>query len=624
MRLPLFCSFFFFFFCSGWGLAQTSLSVPLNIREAINKGTRTVTGQPGEHYWQNRADYSIQVRFDPRTRQVSGTETIVYTNNSPDTLRQLLFKLYPNLYKKGAPRMQGVRPEDLTDGVAVSNLLIEGQKPATNFPASAAGTDVTIRIPATGPGRSVRVALDFSYTLNKTSHIRTGQVDSGAFFIAYFFPRIAVYDDIDGWNRNPYLGHLEFYNDFCRFQVEVTVPGDYMVWGTGDLVNRRELLSADCNQRIDEAETKDGVVTIVDTGDLARGDVLRGADSNTWKFQAADVTDFVFAVSDHYIWKSSSLVVDGATGRRTRVDAVFNPAHRDFYEVVDFARKTVEGMSYRFPAWPYPYPHETVFDGLDQMEYPMMVNDNPLSRREDVIELTDHEIFHTMFPFYMGTNETKYAWMDEGWASIGEWLISPMIDSTIVDEYGVSSYASLAGREVDLPIMTLSTQESGGTYFLNAYVKPAMGYLYAKDLLGDSLFRQGLHRYIRDWHGKHPMPLDFFGSMNAGSGRNLDWFWKRWFYDDGYPDLGIKEVQHKGGAAAVVVVNTGGKPVPVDLTIEFADGSKKNIHRSAAIWEKGNGETVIPVTSAKAISRVSLGSTYTPDSHPADNVWKAH
>jgi aminopeptidase N len=316
-------------------------------------------------------------------------------------------------------------------------------------------------------------------------------------------------------------------------------------------------------------------------------------------------------------------MVDAATGRRTRVDAVFNPAHKDFYEVVDFARKTVESMSYRFPAWPFPYAHETVFDGLDQMEYPMMVNDNPLSRREDAIELTDHEIFHTMFPFYMGINETKYAWMDEGWASIGEWVISPMIDSSIVDLYGIGEYASGAGKENDLPVITLSTQQSGLTYFLNAYAKPAMGYAYAMDLLGDSLFRKGLHRYIRDWHGKHPMPLDFFGSMNVGSGRNLNWFWRRWFYDDGVPDLGIKAVQHKGKAAFVVVANTGGKPLPVDLAIEFADGTKKTIHRSAGVWEKGNVETVVPVSSELPIKKITLGSAHVSDSNPADNVWPA-
>jgi hypothetical protein len=607
--------------------AQTSLPIPLNIRQAIDKGSRTITGQPGPRYWQNHADYTIRVHFDPPTRLVSGSESIVYTNNSPDTLHQLLFKLYPNLYKKGVTRMMPIRPEDLTDGVVISNMVIGGQAAdaARNNRRrrGADGTDLPVPIPMLVPGQSTTVSLDFAYTLNKTSHIRTGQIDSGAFFVAYFFPRIAVYDDIDGWNRIPYLGPQEFYNDFCNFSVAITVPGDYLVWGTGDLVNRGDVLPASINQRIDAAGKSDSVVTIIDTTDLAHKGLTRSADSNTWNFQATDVTDFVFAISNHYMWKASSLVVDPVSGRRTRVDAVFNPNHKDYYEVVDFARKTVQSMSFIFPAWPYPYPHETVFDGLDQMEYPMMVNDNPLDSRPDAIELTDHEIFHTLFPFYMGTNETKYAWMDEGWATIGEWIISPLIDSTIVDGYGVEPYAHGAGKEEDLPIITLSTQETDNDYYLNSYPKPAMGYLYLKDMLGDSLFLRGIHKYMEDWHGKHPIPLDFFGSVNVGTGLNLNWFWKRWFYDSGYPDLAISDVRHKGNAWTIVIINKGGKPVPVDLTIEYADGSKDKIHRSVAVWEHDT-QLAVPFHSSKSVSNIRLGSTYVPDSHPADNTFEVH
>jgi hypothetical protein len=607
--------------------AQNTLPVPLNIRQAIDKGSRTITGQPGPHYWQNHADYTIRIHFDPSTRLVSGSESIVYNNNSPDTLRQLLFKLYPNLYKKGATRMMPVRPEDLTDGVAISNMVIGGlaADAARNSRRrrSADGTDLSVPIPMLAPAQSTTVSLDFAYTLNKTSHIRTGQIDTGAFFIAYFFPRIAVYDDIDGWNRIPYLGPQEFYNDFCNFSVSVTVPGDYLVWGTGDLVNRGDLLSASINQRIDAAGVADSVVTIIDTTDLARKGITRRPDSNAWNFEAKNVTDFVFATSNHYMWKASSLVVDPVSGRRTRVDAVFNPNHKDYYEVVDFARKTVQSMSYIFPAWPYPYPHETVFDGLDQMEYPMMVNDNPLDSRPDAIELTDHEIFHTLFPFYMGTNETKYAWMDEGWATIGEWIISPLIDSAIVDGYGVEPYANGAGKEEDLPIMTLSTQETDNDYYLNSYPKPAMGYLYLRDMLGDSLFLRGIHKYMEDWHGKHPIPLDFFGSVNAGTGLNLNWFWKKWFYDNGYPDLAITDLRHKGNGWTVIVTNKGGKPVPIDLTIEYTDGSKEKVHRSVAVWEHET-QVSLPLDGTKPVRKIRLGSTYIPDSHPADNEFEVH
>jgi hypothetical protein len=280
-------------------------------------------------------------------------------------------------------------------------------------------------------------------------------------------------------------------------------------------------------------------------------------------------------------------------------------------------------MSYHFPKWPYPFPHETVFDGLDQMEYPMMVNDNPLEDRTETIALTDHEIFHTMFPFYMGVNETKYGWMDEGWATIGEWVLSPMIDTSIRDNYGIEAYNQAAGKEIDLPITTLTTQVSDFTYFLNCYPKPALGYLYVKDMLGETLFFKGLHEYIRDWNGKHPGPLDFFYSMNRGSGKNLDWFWKSWFYDDGYPDLAIGSVKKVGKEWLVTVESPGTKPVPVDLTIFFTDGSTQKIHRDISCWEKGNQSVGLHFPDTKKPVKMTLGSLYVPDVNKQNNeyVW---
>ncbi|HXL56088.1 MAG TPA: M1 family aminopeptidase, partial [Chitinophagaceae bacterium] len=314
---------------------------------------------------------------------------------------------------------------------------------------------------------------------------------------------------------------------------------------------------------------------------------------------------------------------DKATDRRTRVDAAFNPAHKDYFEVIEQARATVQHMSYDFPKWPYPYPHETVFDGLDQMEYPMMVNDNPLEEKADEIELTDHEIFHTMFPFYMGINETKYGWMDEGWATIGEWLISPMIDSSIIDEYGVEPYEKNAGTEADVPIKTLTPQLNyTPAFFLNSYPKPAFGYLYVRDMLGDSLFTKALHYYIDQWHGKHPMPYDFFNCINMGCGRNLNWFWQRWFFNDGFPDLAISKVTHNGDNYTVAITSKGSKPLPVDLVVYYTDGTTQKIHRTISVWEKGNTTVALSFTANKLVQKLETGSTYVPDINKADNEYK--
>jgi hypothetical protein len=606
-------------FSSVMATAQVKLTLPRNLLAAYEKGTRTSSGQPGSKYWQNTGNYTIDINFNPDTRLLSGKVDIEYINNSPNTLQHILFKLYPNIYKKGSIRLMPVRPSDITDGVRISSFQFNGTSVDSNK-LSIDGTNMTAPVSPLAPGGTMRFSIQYSYTLNKTSHIRTGEIEPGADFIAYFFPRIAVYDDIDGWNREPYTGPQEFYNDFGNFKAAITVPVNYVVWATGDLANCNEVLSDTYCQRLQQAEQQDGIITIIDSSDLKQKNITRQNASNTWRFSATNVTDFAFAVSDHYMWKSTSVVVDAATKRRTRVDAVFNPAHKDYYEVVDFGRKTVWAMSNVFPRWPFPYPHISIFDGLDQMEYPMMVNDNPLESRAETIELVDHEVFHTMFPFYMGTNETKYGWMDEGWATIGEWIISSIIDSSLTDDYGVGGYERAAGTENDAPINTLSTQMSGTSYFVNSYPKPALGYLYVKDMLGDSLFTAALHYYIQQWQGRHPIPFDFFNCMNTGAGKNLNWFWKKWFLDAGVPDLSIKKVNKAAAGFNITIECTGHKPVPVDLTINYADGSKERVHRSIAVWENANTVT-LTLPAKKSVKSIALGSTYVPDVNRKDNVW---
>lgn len=599
--------------------AQNTLPVPLNIKAAYQKDTRSKTGAPGKRYWQNAGNYDIRVNVEPVSRTISGEVLIQYTNNSPDTLREIVFKLYPNIYKTGAPRLTEFDAADINEGIRITRLQVNGEAIAgSGYRISS--TNMNVRVKPIMPGATTHISINYSYILNKGSHMRTGEIEPGALFVAYFFPRIAVYDDIDGWNRNPYLGTQEFYNDFCDFTLSISVPSRYTVWATGDLVNADTLLSAKYLQRLRQAERLDGYIDVIDSTDIPAGGITNNKGINTWIFRSQHVTDAVFAISDHYRWQSTSLIVDSATGRRTRVDAVFNDKHHDYFHVVSDARKTVEAMSFRFPRWPYPYPHITVFDGLDQMEYPMMVNDNPVEDRFESIELTDHEIFHTIFPFYMGINETKYGWMDEGWATIGEWLISPMIDSNIVDDYGMTGYERAAGTENDLPIMTLTTQLFGLPMFINSYPKPALGYLYVKDLLGDELFFRALHHYIRSWNGKHPMPYDFFYSMNAGSGKNLDWFWKSWFFDSGVPDLAIKKLSERGSRKTLLIEKRGSKPVPVDVTLMYTDGSSEKIHRSIGVWEKGNREISLVFSSIKKIRQVTLGSTYIPDVHREDNI----
>jgi aminopeptidase N len=221
-------------------------------------------------------------------------------------------------------------------------------------------------------------------------------------------------------------------------------------------------------------------------------------------------------------------LVDSSTGRRTLAEAAFNPMHPDLFDVASQAHQLVDYMSHFYPKYHFPFDHVTVFDGTDQMEYPMMVNDNPEEHRKDAVQLTSHEIFHSYFPFMMGINETQYAWMDEGWATIGESVISPKMGER-EDEgiFSKGSFEQISGSDREVPLITNTQLYNDNAYRRNSYGKAGICYYVLQDMLADELFFKALHQYMNDWKGKHPVPYDFFYIINSGSGKNLNWFWNK-------------------------------------------------------------------------------------------------
>lgn len=601
--------------------AQTRLPLATNLNRAYEGHTRSLTGAPGMGYWQNSADYQIRVNFTPSTRELAGKVSINYQNNSPDTLKQIVFKLYPNLFQQQAMRNTQISPEDLTSGVDISSIQFDN-KPIGAKKRVIRGTNMYIRGLVIPPGGKANFDITYTYTLNKGSFTRTGQVDSGAFMMAYFFPRIAVYDDTDGWNEYPYIGKEEFYNDYCNFKAEITIPGNYQCWATGDLTNADSVYQHKFARRITQATNSDSVTNIITADDLKEGNITRANQNNTWKFEANNVTDFAFAISNHYVWQASSVLVDPKTKRRTRVDAVYNPEHKAYEPVVGYARKTVELISYKIPGVPFPYPHQTIFEGLDATEYPMMVNNLPFEK-DEAVEFTVHEVFHALFPFYVGNNETKHSFLDEGWATFSEFSLSPLIDSKLADTYDMSDINSSAGSDQDVPIMTLTPQLYGKARFSDKDLKPAIGFHYVREMLGDSLFLKAIRYYIKQWNGKHPTPYDFFYCMNAGAGKDMNWFWKNWYFEKFAPDLAITKVSRKQQQYSVVIENKGGADVPVHILVYYKDGSKQAIDMSIASWEKGGKTVKASFKSNKTLSKIVLGKPYDVDVNPKNNVWLA-
>ncbi|MBA2422256.1 MAG: M1 family metallopeptidase [Chitinophagales bacterium] len=602
------------------------LYIPRNVAEAFENKTRAPEGNPGINYWQNRGDYALKISFDPESLLLNGKETITYYNDSPDTLKKVVIHLYPNFYKKGFARNYPINREDENEGVTLESLSIgkEQFEITETAKVSYSGTNLTVLPDAYILPKSKTVFnISWHYTVNKGSHVRTGLVDSSTFFLAYTFPRIAVYDDIDGWNEWDYVGMQEFYNDWGSFDAEISVPRGFIVWATGELQNAAEVLSRNCFSRYQRALISDQIVHIIDSSDYKSGIVTADASQLTWKFNAKDVTDFAFALSNHYLWDGSSITVDSAIGRRVFVDAAYNKDSKDFFEVADVARKCIDIMSHKYPAVPFPFPKQTIFNGLDQMEYPMMVNDNSTDTREEMVQLTSHEIIHAYFPFYVGTNETKYAWMDEGWATIGESVISPMLGEPEDDGiYMRSSYERIAGTDEEMPMITNSQLIYGGTYFTNSYGKAGIFYWALQHLLGDELFFNALHEYINRWHGKHPTPYDFFNTFNNVSGKDLNWFIRPWFFETGYPDLAIKEVSFLNAKWKVIVERKGIIPVPVFLTYIFQNDSTIEVDATAEVWQEGKTEFVIEKYLSGKLKEVRLGSSYVPDINHDDNRWE--
>ena len=615
-----FIAVLFFAIITNHAAVGQNLPVATNFNRAYLKHTRDKSGVPGSKYWQNKADYTIALSFNPLTRVLNGSAGIDYVNNSPDTLRQLVFKLYPNLYQAQAMRNTQVAAADLTNGVQIKSMQISS-RPVDSAKRIIRGTNMYVKGLEILPGAKLHVDLTYGYQLNRGSFIRTGQVDTGAFMIAYFFPRIAVYDDIDGWNEYPYMGKEEFYNDFCNFKVSVTVPGDYQVWATGDLENPEKVYEPEFVKRIEAAENSNAITDVITEADLRAGNITLKNETNIWNFAANNVTDFAFAISNHYVWKSTSVMVDPITKRRTRMDAIYNPQHKSYDDVIGYARKTVELISYKIPGVPFPYPHESIFEGLDAMEYPMMVNDLPFEKSE-AVEFTAHEIFHALLPFFVGTNETKYSFMDEGCATFAEFTLAAEIKPGSADGYDISDVSKSAGTDQDVPIMTLTPQLYGKARFSDKDLKPALAFRYLREMLGDKVFFNALNYYIDQWKGRHPTPYDFFYCMNAGAGRNLDWFWKNWFFEKYVPDLAMARVNHQQHNYSVVIANLGTEMVPVHLTVYYRDGTVETVDRDIGCWEKGEKSVTLKFIAKKEIEKMVLGGGFDVDVDLGNNVWK--
>ena len=570
------------------GQPDAGLYMPRDVQQAYAKGTRSPDGRPGPNYWQNHAEHRIRLSLSPPSRRVQGEQDIVYTNNSPDPLSMLVFRLYMDAHRAEAMREKTVDAGFMTTASPSRSSASTARPsrgtirpirwPTYNTPGSTIhALQLGTPIP---PRSSVRIRMRWHYDLVADSGWKEGAIDETQYSLAYFFPRVTNYSDYNGWDITPFTIGREFNNDFAGFQVEVDVPRDTWCGPPARCRTSGEVLQPAVQRKLESSFTSDKVVTLAEAADIKAGKVTARGERLTWKWQADHVPDFAIAVSNHYRWDAASVVVDPATGRRASVQAAYADSATDFRPMVATAQQTLKLASTTYPGVPYPYPKTTIVLGSADEEYPMMVNDgsnvgtpSAASMPENAYTafVATHELLHTWFPFYMGINEKRYPFMDEGWTTAFEYLRNrevlgvPAADALF--KAFRSSALALPLSGFDLPIITPHDSLWGQTpiFGLNQYGKAALGYLALKDLMGDAAFRTALHEFMARWNGKRPLPWDMFNSFNDAGVGNYTWFFRNWFFGYNHMDLAVEGVRGTGGGQTVTVRNPGGMAVPFDL-----------------------------------------------------------
>ena len=602
-------------------LKTADLFMQKEIRQAYKKGTRSLSGEPGKAYFVNKTDYKIVAKFNPETRLLSGNEIITYTNNSNDTLKEMYFNLYQDIFKKGNSRDWDIGAIDITDGVQIKKFIFNGKSINVNSDnVSDRQSILRIKLPENiYPKTSAKVEIEWEFILPGTVPIRMGTYEKDNFMIAYWYPKVTVYDDIVGWNTHGHSGNQEFYNDFGDFDISITVPGDYQLWATGVLQNISDLYTDKYIKRFKKSLKTDDIIHIITAEDRKKGNIMKKSEFHTWKFKSEQTPDFAFGMSKTYYWDATSIQ---SGDRRVSVNAVYKPTSEYFKKVADIASKVLKFYTEEIPGVPYPYPQITDFNGGGGMEFPGMTNCGEARSLSSTIYLTAHEIGHSYFPFYTGLNEQKYAWMDEGLITFFPQLIVEKYTDDpgyVLFKRNIAAYNKSAGNYNDVPMMINTNNVGRYAYRFHSYNRPSAAFYLLYNYLGKEKFAKSLNLFTKRWNGKHPMPFDFFFTFNEVAGEDLAWFWKPWFFDLGYADLSIDKIDNSAkDKIDVIIKNKTGFPVPVHLKAEYKNGKTKQFNLKMNTWDNGN-KIKISIPS-RGIVKVYLDTETTPDAYPEDNV----
>ncbi|HSH76267.1 MAG TPA: M1 family metallopeptidase [Longimicrobiales bacterium] len=610
---------------------------------SVERGWRSEDGSPGHSYWQQGTSYDLEATLEPETGRLEGEVRIRYAHNAPITLRSVWLHLEQNFHQAGQARHT---PAEITGGVTLSRVLAGGleltEGPLGDGPAyHVEGTLLEIRPPGqVAQGDTLELEIGFEFTVPQEGiDGRMGHSeDRGLYFLAYWFPKMAVLDDLRVWDAEPFLGTGEFYDGFADYTAAITVPEHWSVMATGTLDNAEEVYSALTLERLAAAAASDSLVTIAAQGERTARTVTREAANGvlTYRFSAENVRDFAWTASDVQRWDATSALVpdrDGdEEGDRVLIHAFWDEDGPSVWsEAWRLGKQAIEYHS-TYTGLAYPWPHMTLVEGADiiggGMEFPMMTLMGSHEGRDaqGLFSTTSHEVAHMWVPMIVGTNEKRYAWMDEGSAMFledrSETEFWPGVDHHRVE---ARAYLERAAASQEQSLMRHADwYEPGPGYGVAAYTKPSALMVALREVIGHETWEEAYRAFLSEWAYKHPTPWDFFSTFERFAERDLDWFWTAFYYETWTLDQAVGSVTSRSGRGATVVIEDRGlAPFPSRVRIRTSTGS--TIERDVPVehWLAGNRTYDIEVApTAGPVTRVEIDPVgYAPDVDRSNNIW---
>ncbi len=646
--------------------SRTNRSIfrPLDWPDPTNM--RNASGSPGSEYWQQQVDYAIEARLDTVEHAVYGSERITYHNNSPDRLRYLWVQLDQNVRSiehSRAYQMRGALPAEINPaarrflgldrfdgGHNITRVQIDDGGALRDTRYIINGTEMRVDlISPLESGSSVEFEIDWNFRVPDQARGSKELVTDGWLYqIAQWFPRLAVYDDVNGWQTDQFLGSGEFYLEFGNYDVKLTVPWSHIVDATGMLQNPEEVLTETQRDRLARAITSEEPIFIIPVEEVLTPE-SRPVQSGelTWHYVAENVRDFAWVSSKSFVWDAAGFRYQ-PDGRLIEAHSFYPREAMPLWDSLSTKAIIQTFKTYGRMAFEYPYPKATNVNGGrgGGMEYPMMAfcggrpnpdGTYPVQLAERFLMVTIHEVGHNWFPMIVGSDERKWGWMDEGlntflhYTTLLEWDAQhPTTDGSAV------AIANHMRNHDQAPIMTAPDIIHRAGFATN-YSKPATGLVMLREqVLGEELFDAAFQEYARKWMFKKPQPADFFRSMEEGSGELLNWFWRGWFYTTHYNDQALESVSLQSAEELigdtergrqyyrVQVDNEGGLVMPLHLGITYDDGTSEVVKLPADIWRNNELTFTYGFFTDKTVVRVVVDPDLAfADVNRDNNTWTA-